>query len=75
MRNIEAIETMPEPAPLIVPVELPDSVSLIDLMNWHCRAPIPQDIGPVRYCGKPKADGSSYCPGHRQLFTQQPGKR
>lgn len=39
-------------------------VSIVELESWHCRE-IVQD-NPVRYCGKQKADGSSYCAEHHR---------
>jgi len=61
----------PKPAPAIS--ELPvlpqaytetDGVSIWDLKHSHCRWPIHGHGAEMRYCGREKMDGSSYCTSH-----------
>lgn len=55
-----------EPAIVCAEVEPPLNISLMDLERHHCRWPVTDD-GPHLFCGRDRADGSSYCAGHRRL--------
>jgi hypothetical protein len=55
-------------------------VALTALFDHHCRYPITQAEGPVKYCGLQKQEGSSYCAEHHArccdgIPTAKPGAR
>lgn len=54
--------------PIIVCAEIepPLNISLMDMERHHCRWPVTED-GPHLFCGRDRADGSSYCAGHARL--------
>jgi hypothetical protein len=57
-------EAPPEPIrPPPRPLDATKPVLLVDLESHHCRWPVsePRDM---LFCGRPKQDGSSYCPYH-----------
>jgi GcrA cell cycle regulator len=47
----------------------PMNIALVDLEPHHCRWPIGgwPDATPVRFCGQPRWEGSSYCGAHTVL--------
>ncbi len=49
------------PIAVVYPFASALNIALVDLEAGHCRWP---SGVPVMFCGHPKADGSSYCPGH-----------
>lgn len=54
-------EPEPEPVPAAppCPVSPAGGVALVDLEHWHCRFVVAES--PYRFCGRPKAFGTSYC--------------
>lgn len=45
-----------------------ETIALDDLERCHCRWPFGDEkAAPLRYCGRRKAPGSSYCPDHDAL--------
>jgi GcrA cell cycle regulator len=61
---ILSIRADPRP-PVCAPVCLPD------LEQMHCRWPVGEP-SKLLYCGRPKVDGSSYCPEHdRRAYARR----
>jgi GcrA cell cycle regulator len=55
-----------KPTPLPVDVVPDQIVALVDLKPHHCRWPFGDPLTDAfGFCGRDKADGSSYCPAHR----------
>ncbi|MFG1417200.1 GcrA family cell cycle regulator [Xanthobacter sp. V0B-10] len=63
--KIESPRSPEEPEPELVPaapsclVSPAGGVALVDLEHWHCRFVVSER--PSRFCGRPKAFGTSYC--------------
>ncbi len=47
-------------------------LDMADLENGHCRFPIDQPDGTVRFCADPQQRGSAYCPAHHTRCTDGP---
>ncbi len=47
-------------------------LDIVDLEDGHCRFPIDQPDGTVRFCADPQKHGSAYCPAHHARCTGGP---
>ena len=61
--TVTVVEVKENPALAALMVEREKGVKLVDLEDRHCRWPHGSED--VWYCGRDKAEGSSYCDGHR----------
>lgn len=69
-----------KPVAAIQKVEPTSKVGIMELLNWHCRAPAwdersrkpLRDVEEWVYCGQPRQHGSSYCPACHDRFWVKP---
>lgn len=47
-------------------------LAMADLEDDHCRFPVDQPDGTVRFCADPQLRGSAYCPAHHARCTDGP---
>ncbi|MEO1160422.1 MAG: GcrA family cell cycle regulator [Pseudomonadota bacterium] len=47
-------------------------LAMADLEDGHCRFPIDQPDGTVKFCAEPQQRGSSYCPSHHARCSDGP---
>ena len=47
-------------------------LAMVDLEDDHCRFPVDQPDGTVKFCADPQQRGSPYCPAHHARCTDGP---